>query len=172
MSTVVPLVDVLMHVLDGLDAAANLHVDVAIVLQEEGGVVGDDPLVAKLDSSAGATMGMPPGNGDVIVGAGVGGVGVVADHGGRLERLGEVLAAGAILHARGVGVVAGTTGAMEHVLSDGCEETGLGVLVGELGGDEGVNVFGCAGLVFGGEMNEDVGVRKATFLELNDVKVG
>lgn len=153
------LVDVLVHVLDGLDAAANLHIDVAVVLQEQSGVVRDDPLVAKLDSSARAAMGMPSGDGDAIVGAGVGGVGVVADHGGRLERLGEVLAAGAILHAGGDGVVAGTTGAMKHVLSDGCKETGLGVLVGELGGDEGVNVFGCAGLVFGGEMNEDVGVR-------------
>lgn len=38
---------------------------------------------------------------------------------------------------------------MEHMLSESLEETGLGTLVGELGGNEGVDVLRCAGLSSG-----------------------
>jgi hypothetical protein len=58
-------------------------------------------------------------------------------------------------------------GPMEHVLSDSLEETGLGTLIGELGGNEGVDIFGGAGLVFGGKVNENVGMGEATLLKLD-----
>lgn len=172
--TVVALVHVLVHVLDGADAAADFDVDVAVVLEEQGGIVGHHPLVGELDGVTTCAVGMGSGGSATVVGAGVDGVGVVAGLRLCLERLGKSFGAGLGLpvHARRVGVVASATGPVEHVLGDGRVKTWLGLGIGELGRDDGVYVGRRAGFVLRSEVDEYVCVWEAPFLELDDKEIG
>ena len=130
--------------------------------------------LTKMEPVTTCAAGMGPGGSATIVGAGVGGVGVVAGLRLCLERLGKSFGAGLGLpvHARRVGVVASATGPVEHVLGDGGVKTWLGLRIGELGGDDGVYVGGRAEFVLRSEMDEDVRVWEASFLELDDKKIG
>jgi len=174
LSTVVALVHVLMEVLDVADGAADFDVDVAVVLEEEGGIVGDHPLVVDLDGVTTCAVGMRLGDSTTVVGAGVDGVGVVADVCLSLQRLGELFGAGLCLlvHARRVGVVASAAGPVKHVPGDGREKTWVGLWVGELGGEDGVIVVRRAGFVLRSEVEEQVHVGEAPFLELDDKDIG
>lgn len=167
---VVALVHVLVYVLDGADAAADLDVDVAIFLQQQGGIVGHHPLVGELD---GVTR-MGPGGSATVVGAGVDRVGVVTGLRLCLERLGKSFSTdlGFIAHARRVEVVASTTGPVEHVLGDSRVKTWLGLGIGELGGDDGVYVGRRAGFVLRSKVDEYVRVWEAQFLDLDDKEIG
>ena len=169
---VVALVHVLVHVLDGADAAADLDVDVTVVLQQQGGIVGHHPLVGELDGVTRSAVGMRPDGSATVVGAGVGGVGVVTGLRLSLERLGKVFRAGSVAHARRFDVVPSATGPVEHVLGDGRIKTWLGFGIGELGGDNGVYVGRRAGFVLRSEVDEYVRVWKAPLLELDDKEVG
>ena len=168
------LVHVLVHVLDGADAAADFDVDVAVVLEEQGGIVGHHPLVGELDGVTTCAVGMGSGGSATVVGAGVDGVGVVAGLRLCLKRLGKSFGAGLGLpvHARRVGVVASATGPVEHVLGDGRVKTWLGLGIGELGRDDGVYVGRRAGFVLRSEVDEYVCVWEAPFLELDDKEIG
>ena len=172
--TVVTLVHVLVHVLDGADAVADLDVDVTIVFQQQSGVVGHHPLVSELDGVTRRAVGVRPGDSATIVRAGVDRVGVVTGLGLCLERLGEVFTAhlGFLVHARRAEVVASATGAVERVLGDSRVKTWLGLGVGELRGDDGVYVGGRAGFVLRSKVDEYVRVGEAPFLELDDKEIG
>jgi hypothetical protein len=170
--TVVALVHVLVHVLDGADAAADFDVDVAVVLEEQGGIVGHHPLVGEQDGVTTCAVGMRPGGSATVVGAGVDGVGVVAGLRLCLERFGKAFGAGSVAHARRVGVVASATGPVEHVLGDGRVKTWLGLAIGELGGDDGVYVGRRAGFVLRSEVDEYVRVWEAPFLKLDNKEIG
>ena len=47
---VMPFIHILEHVLDTVDGADNLHVEVAIILQQQARVVGNNHVVVKLDA--------------------------------------------------------------------------------------------------------------------------
>ena len=63
------LVHVLVHILNGADAAADFDVDVTVVLQQQGGIVGNHPLVGEEDDVTRSAVGMRPGGSATVVGA-------------------------------------------------------------------------------------------------------
>ena len=87
--TAVALVHVLLHVLDGENAAADFDVDVAVVLQQQGGIVGTTHWLVRRMVSPGPPVGC--GGSATVVGAGVDRVGVVIDLRLCLIRLGKLL---------------------------------------------------------------------------------
>ncbi len=90
------------------------------------------------------------------------------------EVLGVVLGAmpilvGILLHAKGLDMVWGTTGTMEHVLGDTAVEVGMEIRIWDLSRDQGIDMSSIMNFVGALEEDEEVHVRETTLLEFNGV---
>ena len=149
---VVALIDILVHVLDGLYRRAYLDVDMRVVPFRQPRVVGNNPSVvddagvvlgaleAPTRSAATAVLYVPVLGNDRLVG----------------EGLWEIFPAGPLVHADRVDVAMRAARVMDQVLLDDCPENGLLEGVRELRRDELVDVVGRDALV---QDDEDVRVR-------------
>ena len=159
-----PLEAVLVEVLDRAKATTDLTVDVATISCREVGVVRNNISVGVGEAIWSLAMGPS------IVSTTVDRIRVVSNHGVLLEVARIALGAVSILHAGGIGVCS-TAGAMEHAVGDDLGEFWLEDGVGEFCTDELVDLVYSGKLVFWSKEDEEVHVRKAPLLELDDVDV-
>lgn len=152
-----PLVDVLVHILEGGKGGQTFDVDVAVVLRGEPGVVWNDQLVADRSSFDHVSS--------TILGAGIEGVAFVVDARLWLERLRVTFQALPILQA------SVTTG-VNHAPLHGLEQEGLGLRVWPVCPHSTVYLLGSLDFVLWLEEDQHVHVWQASFLEFDCVDVG